>query len=87
MTLDRFTPPVYASWRHWFAWSIRHSRQCMVRTNSQDYSFVGTYFRKSEGIYGYHMDVLTGALTRFTSIKSVNPSFLTIDRSKRFLYA
>jgi 6-phosphogluconolactonase len=28
-----------------------------------------------------------GALTRFTSIRSVNPSFLTIDRSKRFLYA
>lgn len=49
--------------------------------------YVGTYTSgKSEGIYGYHMDA-TGALTRFTSIKSVNPSFLTIDRSKRFLYA
>ena len=50
--------------------------------------YVGTYTSgKSEGIYGYHMDSSTGALTRFTSIKSVNPSFLTIDRSKRFLYA
>lgn len=50
--------------------------------------YVGTYTSgKSEGIYGYKMDVLTGALTRFTSIRSVNPSFLTIDRSKRFLYA
>ena len=50
--------------------------------------YVGTYTSgKSEGIYGYHMDRTTGALTRFTSIKSVNPSFLTIDRSKRFLYA
>ena len=50
--------------------------------------YVGTYTTsgKSEGIYGYHMDS-TGALTRFTSIMSVNPSFLTIDRSKRFLYA
>ena len=50
--------------------------------------YVGTYTTsgKSEGIYGYHMDS-AGALTRFTSIKSVNPSFLTIDRSKRFLYA
>jgi 6-phosphogluconolactonase len=50
--------------------------------------YVGTYTSgKSEGIYGYHMDASTGALTRFTSIKSVNPSFLTIDRGKRFLYA
>ncbi len=50
--------------------------------------YVGTYTTsgKSEGIYGYHMDA-TGALTRFTSIMSVNPSFLTIDRNKRFLYA
>lgn len=47
---------------------------------------LGTTSGKSEGIYGYHMDS-AGALTRFTSIKSVNPSFLTIDRSKRFLYA
>ena len=50
--------------------------------------YVGTYTSgKSEGIYGYQMNFATGALTRFTSIKSVNPSFLTIDRSKRFLYA
>ena len=50
--------------------------------------YVGTYTAgKSEGIYGYHMDGATGALTRFTSIRSVNPSFLTIDRSRRFLYA
>lgn len=53
--------------------------------------YVGTYTSgpsaKSEGIYGYHMDAGTGALTRFTSIMSVNPSFLTVDRSKRFLYA
>lgn len=50
--------------------------------------YVGTYTTsgKSEGIYGYHMDD-TGALTRFTSIMSVNPSFLTVDRRKRFLYA
>ena len=50
--------------------------------------YVGTYTTsgKSEGIYGYQMDS-AGALTRFTSIMSVNPSFLTIDRSKRFLYA
>ena len=50
--------------------------------------YVGTYTSgKSEGIYVYRMDRATGALTKFSSIKSVNPSFLTIDRSKRFLYA
>ena len=50
--------------------------------------YVGTYTSgKSEGIYGYRMDAATGALTRFNSFKSVNPSFLAIDRSKRYLYA
>ena len=50
--------------------------------------YVGTYTSgKSEGIYVYRMDHATGALTRFSSVKSVNPSFLTIDRSKRYLYA
>ena len=57
-------------------------------SNQERVLYVGTYTSgKSEGIYGYHMDAATGALTRFTSIKSVNPSFLTIDRDKRFLYA
>lgn len=50
--------------------------------------YVGTYTSgKSEGIYGYRMDRITGALTSFNSFKSVNPSFLAIDRSKRYLYA
>ena len=50
--------------------------------------YVGTYTSgKSEGIYVYRMDRATGALTRFSSTMSVNPSFLTIDNSKRFLYA
>ena len=50
--------------------------------------YVGTYTSgKSEGIYGYRMDRATGKLTRFNSFKSFNPSFLAIDRSKRYLYA
>ena len=50
--------------------------------------YVGTYTSgKSEGIYVYRMDRSTGALTRVSSIMSVNPSFLTIDRSRRYLYA
>jgi 6-phosphogluconolactonase len=51
--------------------------------------YVGTYTQtgKSEGIYRYEMNPDTGELTRKNAFKSVNPSFLTIDRSKRFLYA
>lgn len=50
--------------------------------------YVGTYTSgKSEGIYGYHFNPESGKLTRFTSISSINPSFLAIDRTKRYLYA
>jgi 6-phosphogluconolactonase len=50
--------------------------------------FIGTYTSTtSEGIYTYRMNSETGQLTKFSSIKSENPSFLTLDRSKRFLYA
>jgi 6-phosphogluconolactonase len=50
--------------------------------------FIGTYTSStSEGIYTYRMNSATGELTKFSSIKSENPSFLTLDRSKRFLYA
>lgn len=50
--------------------------------------FIGTYTSStSEGIYTYRMNSDTGELTKFTSIKSENPSFLTLDRSRRFLYA
>lgn len=61
------------------AWSIQDRELTL---------YVGTYtLGKSEGIYVYRMDRATGALTKFSSMKSVNPSFLTIDRSKRYLYA
>ncbi|MEN3327050.1 MAG: 6-phosphogluconolactonase [Acidobacteriota bacterium] len=50
--------------------------------------YVGTYTSgKSEGIYVYRMDPASGALMRFSSTMSVNPSFLTIDNTRRFLYA
>ena len=50
--------------------------------------FVGTYTSStSEGIYVYRMNSETGELTKFSSIRSENPSFLTLDRSGRFLYA
>lgn len=50
--------------------------------------YVGTYTSgASEGIYVYRMNSDTGELKMFSSIKSENPSFLTLDRSRRFLYA
>jgi len=58
------------------------------RLNRELTLYVGTYTSgKSEGIYVYRMNPATGALTRFSSTMSVNPSFLTIDNSKRYLYA
>ncbi len=50
--------------------------------------FVGTYTSgASEGIYTYRMNRETGELVRFDSVNSVNPSFLALDRRRRFLYA
>src|SRR6185503_6141292 len=50
--------------------------------------YVGTFTSSnSEGIYIYRMDQATGELKLTKSVKSVNPSFLAIDRNKRYLYA
>lgn len=51
--------------------------------------YVGTYTNKgtSEGIYVCKLNLATGALTKFSSIKSDNPAFLALDRKRRFLYA
>jgi 6-phosphogluconolactonase len=49
--------------------------------------YVGTYTSgKSEGSYGYILPY-GGKLNRSNSFKSENPSFLTIDQSKTYLYA
>ena len=61
------------------AWSNQNHRYTM---------YVGTYTSgKSEGIYGYTIPSFTTGISRFTSAKSVNPSFLAIDRGERYLYA
>ncbi len=50
--------------------------------------FVGTYTSgKSKGIYSYHLDLDSGALTPIGVAPSVNPSFVAIDPSHRYLYA
>lgn len=65
--------------------------RALAASNQDRLLYVGTYTLgtsgKSEGIYIYRMDQLTGELKRVASVKSENPSFLTIDPGRRFLYA
>ncbi len=51
--------------------------------------YIGTYTSgKSEGIYVYKLNADTGDLTRLSTAKGIqNPSFLTLDPQKRFLFA
>lgn len=51
--------------------------------------YIGTYTQDtaSEGIYTYQLNRDSGELTKIASTMSVNPSFLTLDRRRRFLYA
>lgn len=59
-----------------------------VAWNKDRKLYIGTYTTgKSEGIYLYSMGSRSSALSRESSIKSVNPSFLASDRKGRYLYA
>ncbi len=53
--------------------------------------YIGTYTSgksKSEGIYIYKLNLDSGELRFFTTIKNVvEPSYLTIDKSRKYLYA
>src|SRR5712692_9327123 len=51
--------------------------------------FVGTYTgAESKGIYAYGYDAASGKLTSLgLAAETANPSFLTVDASRRFLYA
>ena len=59
------------------------------QTNHSLTLYVGTYTSgKSEGIYVYNMNVSSGELKYFNTVKRViDPSFLAVDRKRRFLYA
>jgi 6-phosphogluconolactonase len=49
--------------------------------------FIGTYTSgKSEGIYRYLFDDQTGTLSKFNSFKCINPSFVTLDKTRTYLY-
>jgi 6-phosphogluconolactonase len=53
-----------------------------------NYVFVGTYTKgKSEGIYVYKINPADGSLTKVSSIKAENPSYLALSPDKKFLYA
>ena len=56
---------------------------------SEQTLYVGTYTSgKSEGIYVYRLNMSNGELSHFKTVKGVtDPSYLTIDRKRRFLYA
>ena len=58
-------------------------------TKSKYLVYIGTYTeKKSKGIYAYRFDPATGQLSSLgLAAESVNPSFLAIDPSRRFLYA
>lgn len=51
--------------------------------------FVGTYTKgESKGIYAYRYDASSGRMTSLgLAAETVNPSFLAVDRSRKFLYA
>ena len=59
------------------------------RTMGKYLVYVGTYTEKnSKGIYAYRFDPNTDRLTPLgLAAETVNPSFLAIDPSRRFLYA
>lgn len=59
-------------------------------TQAQQYNLlIGTYTNKgnSEGIYVYSFDTKTGESKLKSSIKSANPSFLTVSRDQKFVYS
>ena len=61
-----------------------------AQAQKADYNLIiGTYTTpgNSEGIYVYDFNTNTAAFKANTVEKSVNPSFLSVDPSKRFVYA
>lgn len=62
----------------------------IVITNAQQYNLlIGTYTNKgnSEGIYVYNFNAKTGESKLISSVKTTNPSFLTVSKDKKFIYS
>ena len=64
---------------------------CIIKLNAQtkeNYLLIGTYNSpKSEGIYVYRFNSLTGKIDSVSMTKSMNPSFLAVAASGKFVYA
>ncbi|HYV14310.1 MAG TPA: lactonase family protein [Pyrinomonadaceae bacterium] len=90
MTVDKFSRRQFLQAGGIGVFGVIASRASAWSNQNHHFTmYVGTYTSgKSEGIYGYHIP--SGApiaIQRFTSSRSVNPSFLAIDESKRYVYA
>lgn len=64
---------------------------CTVNiANAQNYNLlIGTYTNKgnSEGIYVYDFNSTTGETKLKNSVKTINPSFLTVSKNKKFVFS
>lgn len=63
---------------------------CALNANAQNYNLlIGTYTNKgnSDGIYVYNYDTQTAETKLKSSVKTINPSYLTISKDKKFIYA
>jgi len=71
--------------------SLTLARNISARTNKNEMLlYIGTYTSsgKSEGIYVYKFHAKTGKLSPLHTVKNVaEPSFLTIDKDRKYLYA
>jgi 6-phosphogluconolactonase len=69
--------------------AVLPNRRTMQRPIHELTLYVGTYTSgKSEGIYLYRMNLSTGELRHFSTVRGIaNPSFLAIDPQRRHLYA
>ncbi len=63
----------------------------MSKNTKEMLVYIGTYTSgksKSEGIYIYKLNLESGALTAYKTVKNViEPSYLTIDKDRKHLYA
>ncbi len=69
--------------------SLKSSAQKMSKHSKEMLLYVGTYTQKgSEGIYVYKFNQETGSLSKLYTVKNVvEPSYLTIEKDRKFLYA
>lgn len=59
-----------------------------MQAANESLAFVGTYTKKSKGIYAYRWNAADGRLTEIgLAAETTNPSFLAIHSNRKYLYA